>query len=102
MADVSGGAVTVTGESDSQAIAIHPSSHEILIIGFRCGAADLQGKTNGNTCRLRESLGRDRPLSAQTQHPKCDPQPIAEMAAPGFGHVRAERSGRPENSSVRL
>ena len=34
--DVNGAVVTVTGEHDGQAIVIHPSGHEFLVIGYRC------------------------------------------------------------------
>jgi hypothetical protein len=34
--DVNGAVVTVTGEHDGQAIVIHPSGHEWLVIGYRC------------------------------------------------------------------
>jgi hypothetical protein len=33
--EVNGIKVTVTGERDGQAIVVHPSNHEILIVGFR-------------------------------------------------------------------
>jgi Domain of unknown function (DUF5597) len=34
--DVNGTVVTVTGEHDGQAIVIHSSGHEFLVIGYRC------------------------------------------------------------------
>jgi hypothetical protein len=34
--DVNGTVVTVTGEHDGQAIVIHSSSHDFLVIGYRC------------------------------------------------------------------
>src|SRR5204863_783849 len=34
--EVNGAVVTVTGEHDGQAIVIHPSGHEFLVLGYRC------------------------------------------------------------------
>jgi hypothetical protein len=37
--EVNGAKVTVQGEHNGQAIVIHPSGHEFLMIGFRCGVS---------------------------------------------------------------
>jgi hypothetical protein len=37
--DVNGAKVTVEGEHNGQAIVIHPSGHEFLMVGFRCGVS---------------------------------------------------------------
>lgn len=37
--DVNGLKVTVTGDHNGQAIVIHPSGHEFLLVGFKCGVS---------------------------------------------------------------
>jgi hypothetical protein len=37
--DVNGFSVTVSGEDNGEAIVIHPSGHEFLLIGYRCGVS---------------------------------------------------------------
>lgn len=38
-AEVNGFELTVSGENNGQAIVIHPSGHEFLIVGYRCGVS---------------------------------------------------------------